>query len=136
MLQPNDAMIKIKPEALEILKKKMNPGQIVLLALDDGSNRYSMMGGTCKIGADFQLVLLDQPDPEYPIVLGNDAGLKMYTSSDELGYLSTGLVLNVRNYVFSLYDDTGMIDGSVAVNPFHPKALSQAERVALGAKQC
>ena len=42
--------MNIKPEAVEIIKKKIDPDhQVVLLALNDGSNKYSKLGGTCTI---------------------------------------------------------------------------------------
>ncbi len=84
--------INIKDEAQELIKKHVKLGQVVILTLDDGSNKYSTLGGTCTIGADFQLIVTDQKDPEYPVVMENNAGLEMYTSDNELAFLTDGLL--------------------------------------------
>ena len=50
----NAISINIKPDAAEIIKSKMDADhQIVILALDDGSTKYSKKGGTCTIGDSF-----------------------------------------------------------------------------------
>ncbi|KRL62750.1 iron-sulfur cluster biosynthesis family protein [Lactobacillus psittaci] len=119
--------INVKDEAKAIIAKHVKPGQVVLLTLDDGSNKYSTQGGTCTIGADFQLVVVDKQDPAYDIVLENNAGFEMYTSSDEMAFLTDGLVLNARNALISLSDNSGIIDGAVSVNEYHPHALTAEE---------
>ena len=51
----NAISINIKPDAAEMIKSKMDADhQIVILALDDGSTKYSKKGGTCTIGDSFQ----------------------------------------------------------------------------------
>ena len=47
MLDAKNIELKIKDDAKEALEKKIKPGQVVLLALNDGSNGYSKLGGTC-----------------------------------------------------------------------------------------
>lgn len=109
--------INIKPEALEIIKKKMDlDHQVVLLALNDGSNKYSKQGGTCTIGANFQFVVLSEKDPEYNIKVENNADLDLYTAEPEMGFLEDGLVVNARNATLSLSDNSGIIDGAVTVD--------------------
>lgn len=111
--------MKIKPEALAIIKKKMDDDhQIVLLSLNDGSNKYSKKGGTCTIGDSFQFVILDKRDPEYDIKIANDAGLDLYTAKPETTFLENGLVVNARNSTLSLSSDSGIIDGGVTVTKF------------------
>ncbi|MDN6652817.1 MAG: iron-sulfur cluster biosynthesis family protein, partial [Lactobacillus sp.] len=57
--------INIKPEAKELIEKKMDKDhQIVILALDDGSTKYSKKGGTCTVGDSFQFVTLEKLDPK------------------------------------------------------------------------
>ena len=102
MLDSKNIELKIKDGAREVLEKKIKPGQVVLLALNDGSNGYSKLGGTCTIGANFQLVLLDHKDPAFPIKVKNNMDLDMYASDKELAFLDDGLVLNARNAVLSL----------------------------------
>lgn len=111
----------IKPEAQEIMKKQIdNDKQIVLLALNDGSNKYSKQGGTCTIGASFQFVITDQKDPEYNIKIENNAGLNLYTAKPEMTFLEDNLVVNARNATMSLSDDSGIIDGSVTAHKYEP----------------
>lgn len=120
--------IKIKPEALAIIKKKMDSThQIVILALNDGSNKYSKKGGTCTIGDSFQFVVLAKDDPEYNIKLENDAGLDLYTAQPETTYFEPGLVVNARNSTLSLSSDSGIIDGGVTVTQFKPGAVSKED---------
>ena len=44
MLDPKNVEMKIKDDAKTIMTKKIKPGQVVLLALNDGSNGYSKLG--------------------------------------------------------------------------------------------
>ena len=48
MLDSKNIELKIKDGAKKALEKKIKPGQVVLLALNDGSNGYSKLGGTCS----------------------------------------------------------------------------------------
>ena len=126
--------INIKPEALEIIKKKMDPDhQVVLLALNDGSNNYSKQGGTCTIGANFQFVILEKEDPAYNIKIENNAGLNLSTSEAEL-VLEDGLVVNARNASMSLSDNSGIIDGAVTVDQFTPSDVTKSDL--LNGKTC
>lgn len=109
--------MKINSNALALLKNKMKSNnQIILLALNDGSNKYSKLGGTCTIGADFQFVILDKKDPEYNIPIENNAGLKIFTAKPEMVFLEDNLVISARNATLSLSDNSGLIDGAVSVN--------------------
>ena len=75
--------INIKDTAVTYLKKHVDFTKPVILALDDGSNKYSNLGGTCAIGDKFQLVVSDRLDPDFDRPLVNDAGLQLYTSKAE-----------------------------------------------------
>lgn len=127
--------INIKPEALDVIKKKMDQEhQIVILALNDGSNKYSKKGGTCTIGDSFQFVTLDKQDPEYSIKLENNAGLDLYTAQPETTFFEPGLVVNARNSTLSLSSDSGIIDGGVTVSQFKPEKISKEDLLNSG--QC
>lgn len=137
MVDSKNLELKIKDSAKEVLEKKIKPGQVVLLALNDGSNGYySKLGGTCTIGANFQLVLLDHKDPEFSIKVNNNMGLDMYTSDKELAFLDDGLVLNARNATLSLSSNEGIIDGGVTISEFKGEKLSADEMKKLGGKIC
>lgn len=127
MVDSKNLELKIKDSAKDVLEKKIKPGQVVLLALNDGSNGYSKLGGNCTIGANFQLVLLDHPDPEFSIEVKNNMGLDMYTSDKELAFLDNGLVLNARNATLSLSSNEGIIDGGVTISEFKGEKLSAAK---------
>ena len=136
MVDSKNLELKIKDSAKDVLEKKIKPGQVVLLALNDGSNGYSKLGGTCTICANFQLVLLDHPDPEFSIEVKNNMGLDMYTSDKELAFLDNGLVLNARNATLSLSSNEGIIDGGVTISEFKGEKLSADEMKKLGGKIC
>ncbi|QNQ81691.1 iron-sulfur cluster biosynthesis family protein [Lactobacillus sp. PV037] len=136
MLDPKNVTLKIKPEAEKIIANKVKPGQVVILALNDGSNGYSKLGGTCTIGANFQLVILDKKDPEFSIPVKNNLDLEMYTSPAELSFLDAGLILNARNSVLALSDNEGIVDGAVTIEEFTGKKLSKEEMEKLGGKIC
>ena len=136
MVDAKNVELKIKDSAKEALEKKVKPDQVVLLALNDGSNGYSKLGGTCTIGANFQLVVLDHKDPEFSIKVKNNMDLDLYTSDKELAFLDDGLVLIARNAVFSLSSNVGIIDGWVTITEFKGEKLSADEMKKLGGKIC
>lgn len=118
--------MNIKPEAADVIKRKMDQNhQIVILALDDGSNKYSKKGGTCTIGDSFQFVVLAQKDPEYNIKIENNAGIDLYTAKPETTFFEPGLVVNARNSTLSLSSDSGIIDGGVGVSQFKPETVTE-----------
>ena len=111
--------VNIKPEAADKIKGQVKDGQVVLLSLNDGSNKYSDVGGTCTVGSSFQFVILDQKDPDFTIEVENNAGLDLYTSPAEMQYLGDDLVVDEKNAAMSLADDGGVIDGAVTVNEYN-----------------
>lgn len=119
--------INIKPEAKEIIEKKNPENKTLLLALNDGSNKYSRLGGTCTIGANFQFVILDKKDPKYTIKVENNAGFDLWTSPAEVSFFEGGLVVNARNYTLSLSDDSGILDGAVSIDEYTPQELTKKE---------
>ncbi|MFD1672623.1 iron-sulfur cluster biosynthesis family protein [Agrilactobacillus yilanensis] len=107
--------LNVKAAAEAYLKTKIEPGAIVFLATDDGSSKFSKVGGTCAIGNKFQLVVSDQQDTDYNIPMANNMGYQLFTSDGELDYLSNGLNLDYRNASLLLKDDSGILDGAVDV---------------------
>lgn len=126
--------ITIKEAALNYLQNKFTADQHLFLALDDGSSKYSQLGGTCAIGNKFQIVVADELDPEYAFPLSNNANLPLTTGDLEQMYLGHGLVLDHQLGSLVLRDDTGILDGAVMVNK--PQVLTKEVQEQLGNKIC
>lgn len=107
--------INIKPEALSYLANKIPAGSRVILTTDDGSNKYSSLGGSCAIGDKFQLVILKEADPKYSIPLENNANYEMSTSPDDEDFLSNGLNIDFIHNTLALKDNSGILDGALTV---------------------
>lgn len=108
--------LNIKTTAADLLQNKIFDKSVIILALNDGSNKYSTVGGTCTIGANFQLVILSKYDSQYDIEIDNNMNIPMYTSQDELQYLTKGLTLGAKAGVLFLSSDEGIIDSAVSIN--------------------
>ncbi|MCI1986305.1 MAG: iron-sulfur cluster biosynthesis family protein [Lactobacillus sp.] len=131
--------ITIKPEALAYLRTKMGSEERLFLALDDGSSKYSQLGGSCAIGNKYQLVISDQADADYALPLDNDAGLALTTGDLEEMYLGQGLVLDYQLASLALRDNSGILDGAVMVSrpvAVVDDAALRAQRQELGNKIC
>jgi hypothetical protein len=109
------AKIKITDSMKTLLSDSRFKGKTLLLIADDGGGKYSLKGGACTIGADFSLVILDQPDSAYPIQLENDANVPLYTSSYDLTFLGKGLKLDFQANSIRLSDDAELLDGAVQI---------------------
>ncbi|MCT7702751.1 MAG: iron-sulfur cluster biosynthesis family protein [Lactobacillus iners] len=108
--------LNIKTAAADLLQNKIFDKSVIILALNDGSNKYSTVGGTCTIGANFQLVILSKYDSQYDIKIDNNMNIPMYTSQDELQYFTKGLTLGAKAGVLFLSSDEGIIDSAVSIN--------------------
>ncbi|GEN96082.1 iron-sulfur cluster biosynthesis family protein [Pediococcus ethanolidurans] len=132
--------INIKDQAETYLANKISAGKHVFLALDDGSSKFSKLGGSCAIGNKFQLVVADQEDPEYSVTLENNAGFTMTTAEPETTFLGNGLALDYKNASLRLTDDSGVLDGAVTVDtyqaPTKDKQAMKDEMSELGGKIC
>nr|WP_272481152.1 iron-sulfur cluster biosynthesis family protein [Holzapfeliella floricola] len=106
----------IKDTAKDFLKDKLpSDKRHVFLALDDGSSKFSKMGGSCAIGNKFQFVFSNQPDDDYQNVIENNFDLDLTMSKEEEAFLGNGLVLEYKNAALVLRDDSGILDGAVSV---------------------
>lgn len=132
--------ITIKPAAKDYLANKVSAKDHVFLALDDGSSKFSKLGGSCAIGNKFQLVVSDNSDADYDETLANDADLDMTTAMPETMYLGHGLTLDYKNGSLALRDDSGVLDGAVTIDRYQaPTADDEARRKEmqeLGGKIC
>lgn len=107
--------INIKDDAQAYLADKIPAGSRVILTTDDGSNKYSSLGGSCAIGNKFQLVILAAADPAYTIPLENNAGYDMATAPADEDFLGNGLNIARWHSGLALKDDSGMLDGALSV---------------------
>ena len=120
--------INIKDTAVTYLKKHVDFTKPVILALGDGSNKYSNVGGTCAIGDKFQLVVIDRLDPDFDQPLVNDAGLQLYTSKAEEYFFTTGLNLKHQSGTLQLGDDSGLLDSAVTIQVAKSEEEAARER--------
>lgn len=107
--------LNIKEEAQAYLATKIPAGSRMILTTDDGSNKYSSLGGSCAIGDKFQLVILKDADPKYTVPLENNAGYDMSTSPNDADLLSAGLNISRWHNALALKDNSGILDGSLSV---------------------
>ena len=134
--------IDIKPEAKTYLDNKNVPTDaVILLTTDDGSNKYSILGGSCAIGDKFQLVILNEADPNYTIKVENDAGYNLLTSENDADLTTNGLNISVWHNALALKDNSGILDGALSVVDWrNVKPETAAERrekmLSLGDKIC
>ncbi|CAJ1195285.1 hypothetical protein CPR19088_GLDEOEPO_02376 [Companilactobacillus paralimentarius] len=134
--------INIKPEALTYLENKNVPTDAtIILTTDDGSNKYSSLGGSCAIGDKFQLVILKDADPKYTVELDNDAGFNLSTSPSDADLMTNGLNISLWHNALALKDNSGILDGALSVVDWrNVKPETAAERrekmISLGDKIC
>jgi len=132
--------ITIKEAAQAYLAANVQPDAVLLLTTDDGSNRYSTVGGTCAIGDKFQFVALTDNDPDYAIPLENNLGLQLFTNADTELYLSNGLILDRVFNQLSLRDDSGILDSAVGLITYTAEEKSdldlKKEMQMLGTRIC
>ncbi|WP_125545153.1 iron-sulfur cluster biosynthesis family protein [Levilactobacillus lindianensis] len=132
--------ITIKDAAQAYLAAHVQPNMTLLLTTDDGSNRYSTVGGTCAIGDKFQFVALTEDDVNYPLTVDNNAGLTIRTNADTALYLGNGLILDRVFNQLSLRDDTGVLDSAVGLITYTAQEKSdldlKREMQTLGTRIC
>lgn len=107
--------INIKDTAQAYLKDKLPAEAYIFLATDDGSSKFSKLGGSCAIGNKFQLVVSTTADADYQTPLVNNAGYRLFISDGEKTFLGNGLSLAYKNAGLVLSDDSGLLDGGVTV---------------------
>lgn len=105
--------LNITDTALTALQDKVSDYHIFALILDDGSNKYSDIGGTCSIGDSYQIVTLDQVDPDFNEQLSTNSNDQFYSTKNEFTFWGNGLTLDYTANNFVLSDDSGVLDGAV-----------------------
>jgi len=133
--------INIKEEAQTYIASKIPAGSKIILTTDDGSNKYSSLGGSCAIGDKFQLVVLKEDDPNYTIPLENNAGYDMSTSQNDADLVTAGLNISMWHNALALKDNSGILDGALSLVDWRnvePETAAQRREkmLALGDKIC
>ncbi|KRK89008.1 iron-sulfur cluster biosynthesis family protein [Lentilactobacillus sunkii] len=109
------AKIQLSDSMIHLLNGPRFQNQTLLLIADDGGGKYSLKGGACTIGANFNIVIIHAPDPAYPVKLENNAGLPFYTSNYDLTFLGKGLKMDFQANSIRLSDDAELLDGAVQI---------------------
>ncbi|VDG20710.1 iron-sulfur cluster biosynthesis family protein [Lactiplantibacillus mudanjiangensis] len=107
--------INIKDDAQAYLADKLPKDSPIILTVDDGSNKYSSLGGSCAIGNKFQLVILKAADAAYTTPLENNAGYQLTTSPADETFLGNGLNIDRWHSGLALKDDSGILDGALSI---------------------
>ena len=102
-------MLKITftDNALDYLKRREIADKTLILITDDG--------GGCSIGSHFSIIWVDQVDPDYPVELENDQGLKIYTSKYDMTMMGPNMVMDYDAGSLNLRSDEGILDGGVEI---------------------
>lgn len=107
--------INLTDDFMGLLARKQLTAKNLILVTDDGGGKYSLHGGACSIGTKFTLIVLDQPDADYPLALTNTQGVKLWTSRYDLMFLNTGVTLDYGQGRVSIKDDAHILDGAVQI---------------------
>jgi hypothetical protein len=133
--------INITENAQNYLAKKDIDGKHIFLALDDGSSKFSKLGGSCAIGNKFQLVVSPVEDQDYSTTIENNADLDLTMGKEEATFLGEGLALDYKMGLLKLTDNSGILDGAVTVQNYEPADVQDKEELSkdmkdLGTKIC
>jgi len=107
--------INLTDDFMALLTRKQLRTKDLVLVTDDGGGKYSLHGGACSIGTKFTLIVLDQPDSDYPLALTNAQGVKLWTSKYDLMFLNAGVTLDYGQGRISIKDDAHILDGAVQI---------------------
>ncbi|WP_262316395.1 iron-sulfur cluster biosynthesis family protein [Lacticaseibacillus parakribbianus] len=118
--------ITLTQSFVDLMAQKSLLDKTLILIADDGGGKYSLQGGACTIGSKFTLIVVDAPDPDYPVALANDFGVHLWSSDYDLLFLEKGLTLDFVAHQIRLKDnahgfDDGLriADGQEVLAAFH-----------------
>ncbi|WP_268913953.1 iron-sulfur cluster biosynthesis family protein [Lentilactobacillus sp. SPB1-3] len=127
----------VKDAAAKVLSERAAGYPILNLILDDGSNKYSNLGGSCAIGDSFQIVASSETDEDFSNLLESNTDFIFFSSKDELTFWKNGLTLDYKGSNFVLKDDTGILDSAVRFSIANEqKPLSKQEMVKMSQMIC
>ncbi|EGO8523639.1 iron-sulfur cluster biosynthesis family protein [Enterococcus faecalis] len=108
--------LTISDTAKKYLAEKV-PHNTFILALNDGSNQFSNVGGSCAVGDKFQIISTDNSVNGYSIVL-SDPTFTVHISNAEKTFLGNDIKIdfNPRTYSLVLKNESGILDSNVFFN--------------------
>lgn len=106
--------VTITPEAAIVIDKKIEPKSGFIIALNDGSNNFSRVGGSCAIGDKFQILPLTAKYDAFNLQLDNP-DYEVYTSKAEAVFLGEAVKIDFHDRLgnFSLTNETGILDNNL-----------------------
>ncbi|MBO1304609.1 iron-sulfur cluster biosynthesis family protein [Enterococcus sp. 669A] len=106
--------LTIRDQAVDALTNKLDSNSGFILALNDGSNQFSTVGGSCAVGDKFQIIPADEPTGQFQEKLENDQ-FNVYISDEEKVFLGNEVVIdfNERLSTFSLKNESGTLDPNI-----------------------
>lgn len=109
--------IKISDDVIKILKRRNSENHPFILIVDGGGGDYSIEDGSCSLGMDYSLILLDtrDNDPRYPITFNSNTNFTIFTSDYDLAFLGDNLILDLKNTTLRLRNDSGLLTGAVKI---------------------
>ncbi|EJC3746365.1 iron-sulfur cluster biosynthesis family protein [Enterococcus faecium] len=105
--------LTISNTAKDYLGEKIT-NKTFILALNDGSNQFSTVGGSCAVGDKFQIIPTVKSTSDYSIVLPNPT-FTVYISNLEKTFLGNDITIdfNLRTYSLILKNESGILDANV-----------------------
>lgn len=109
--------LTITAPAANALEKRLQSTTFIL-ALNDGTNQFSTVGGSCAVGDKFQILASDGPSDQYQLPVECDH-FQVFTSSGEESFINEDITLdyNERLSTFSLKTSSGILDNNLLIRP-------------------
>lgn len=109
--------LTITAPAANALEKRLQSTTFIL-ALNDGTNQFSTVGGSCAVGDKFQILASDGPSDQYQLPVECDY-FQVFTSSGEESFINEDITLdyNERLSTFSLKTSSGILDNNLLIRP-------------------
>ncbi|MDT2755942.1 iron-sulfur cluster biosynthesis family protein [Enterococcus asini] len=109
--------LTISDSAATALEKRLN-NTTFILALNDGTNQFSTVGGSCAVGDKFQILASQGPKDNYNIPL-ETPHFHVYISAGEKDFINEDITLdyNDRLSTFSLKTNAGILDNNLLIRP-------------------
>lgn len=109
--------LTITDAAANALEKRLQSTTFIL-ALNDGTNQFSTVGGSCAVGDKFQILASEGPTDQYNLSVATER-FQVFTSASEADFINEDLTLdyNDRLSTFSLKTSSGILDNNLLIRP-------------------